>query len=78
MDLEQAAIVLGAILPRYPTLFAIYEKIDGYDVMYEKKWSHRVFGSSLENRTGHEIICSSHEFPAPVFGKNSENKFINT
>ncbi len=51
MDLELAAIILGTILPRYPTLFAIYEKIGRYDVMYEKKWSYRVFGSSPENRT---------------------------
>jgi hypothetical protein len=51
MDLEPAAIVLNAILPLYPTLFAVYEKIGRYDVMYEEKWSHRVFGSSPENRT---------------------------
>jgi len=51
MDLELAAIVLGVILLLYPAFFAIYEKIGGNDVMYEKKWSHRVFGSSPENRT---------------------------
>jgi hypothetical protein len=36
MDVELLAIVLGAILPLYPALFAIYEKIGRYDVMYEE------------------------------------------
>jgi len=37
MDLELAAIILGEILPRYPALFAIYEKIGRHDVMFDKK-----------------------------------------
>jgi len=36
MDVELLVIVLGTILPLYPALFAIYEKIGRYDVMYEE------------------------------------------
>jgi hypothetical protein len=31
MDTEITAIVLGAVLPLYPLLFAIYQKIGTYD-----------------------------------------------
>jgi len=36
MDVELLAVVLGAVLPLYPALFVIYEKIGRYDVMCEE------------------------------------------
>ena len=36
MDVELLAVVLGAVLPLYPALFVIYQKIGKYDVMYEE------------------------------------------
>jgi len=36
MDVELLAIVLGTILPLYPALFVIYEKIGKYDVVCEE------------------------------------------
>jgi len=41
MDVELLAIVLGAVLPLYPALFVIYQKIGRYDVMYEEFGTHR-------------------------------------
>ena len=35
MDSDFIMIVLGAVLPIYPALFAIYQKIGEYDVMCE-------------------------------------------
>ncbi len=35
MDNDLVAILLGAILPVYPALFVIYQKIGRYDVMCE-------------------------------------------
>ena len=35
MDSDFIMIVLGAVLPIYPALFAIYQKIGKYDVMCE-------------------------------------------
>ncbi len=36
MDTEILGILLGSVLPIYPVLFAIHQKIGGYDVMYEE------------------------------------------
>jgi hypothetical protein len=36
MDIELLAVGLGAVLPLYPALFAIYQKIGRYDVMCEE------------------------------------------
>ncbi len=36
MDIELLAIVLGAVLPLYPALFVIYQKIGRYDVVCEE------------------------------------------
>jgi len=36
MDSELIVIVLGAVLPIYPALFVIYQKIGKYDVMCEE------------------------------------------
>lgn len=36
MTLEFTAVVLGAILPVYPALFIIYQKIGKYDAMCEE------------------------------------------
>ena len=41
MDVELSAVVLGAVLPLYPALFVIYQKIGRYDVMYEEFGTHR-------------------------------------
>jgi len=35
MSIEFTAVVLGAVLPIYPALFVIYQKIGKYDVMCE-------------------------------------------
>jgi len=36
MDVEVLAVVLGAVLPLYPALFVIYQKIGKYDVVCEE------------------------------------------
>jgi len=36
METEMLAIVLGAVLPIYPMLFAIYQKIGKYDEVVEE------------------------------------------
>ena len=36
MDVELLAVVLGAVLPLYPALFVIYQKIGRYDVVCEE------------------------------------------
>ncbi|GAB6285126.1 MAG: hypothetical protein STSR0009_13270 [Methanoregula sp.] len=36
MDVELLAIILGTIHPLYPALFAIFEKIYRFDVMYKE------------------------------------------
>jgi len=36
MDSDIIVIVLGAVLPIYPALFVIYQKIGKYDVMCEE------------------------------------------
>ena len=36
MDTELLGIVLGAVLPLYPLLFAIYQKIGKYDEVVEE------------------------------------------
>lgn len=36
MDADISVIVLGAVLPIYPALFVIYQKIGKYDVMCEE------------------------------------------
>ena len=36
MDADIIVIVLGAVLPIYPALFVIYQKIGKYDVMCEE------------------------------------------
>jgi len=36
MDSDFIMIVLGAVLPIYPALFVIYQKIGKYDVMCEE------------------------------------------
>ena len=36
MDIEILAIVLGAVLPLYPALFAVYQRIGRYDVVCEE------------------------------------------
>ena len=36
MDIELLAIFLGALLPLYPALFVIYQKIGKYDVVCEE------------------------------------------
>ena len=36
MDIELLAVVLGAVLPLYPALFVIYQKIGRYDVVCEE------------------------------------------
>ena len=36
METELLAIVLGAVLPIYPMLFAIYQKIGKYDEVVEE------------------------------------------
>jgi hypothetical protein len=33
MDIETTALILGAVLPLYPSLFVIYEKIGKYEVI---------------------------------------------
>ncbi len=41
METEILAIVLGAVLPIYPMLFAIYQKIGRYDEVVEEFRRHR-------------------------------------
>ena len=36
MDTEFLALLLGAVLPLYPLLFAIYQKIGRYDEIVEE------------------------------------------
>ena len=36
MDYELLAVVLGAVLPIYPALFGIYQKIGRYDEVVEE------------------------------------------
>ena len=36
MDIETLGILLGAVLPLYPLLFAIYQKIGKYDEIVEE------------------------------------------
>ena len=36
MDTETLSITLGAVLPLYPLLFAIYQKIGKYDEVVEE------------------------------------------
>ncbi|HNX18501.1 MAG TPA: hypothetical protein PKM50_09285 [Methanoregula sp.] len=36
MDYEFSGLVLGAVLPLYPLLFAIYQKIGRYDEVVEE------------------------------------------
>jgi hypothetical protein len=36
MSIEFTAVVLGAVLPIYPALFVIYQKIGKYDAMCEE------------------------------------------
>jgi hypothetical protein len=36
MDVELLAIVLGAVLPLYPALFVIYQRIGKYDLVCEE------------------------------------------
>ena len=36
MDVEFLAIFLGAVLPLYPALFAVYQRIGRYDVVCEE------------------------------------------
>jgi hypothetical protein len=36
MDIEVVAIFLGAVLPLYPALFAVYQRIGRYDVVCEE------------------------------------------
>lgn len=33
MDIETTALVIGVVLPLYPSLFLIYEKIGKYEVI---------------------------------------------
>ncbi|MCX6689191.1 MAG: hypothetical protein NTZ39_05835 [Methanoregula sp.] len=33
MDIETTALILGVVLPLYPSLFLIYEKIGKYEVI---------------------------------------------
>ena len=36
MDIETVGIFLGAVIPLYPMLFAIYQKIGKYDEVVEE------------------------------------------
>ncbi|MDP2797487.1 MAG: hypothetical protein Q8N94_08275 [Methanoregula sp.] len=36
MDIETSGILLGVVLPLYPMLFAIYQKIGKYDEVVEE------------------------------------------
>jgi hypothetical protein len=40
MDYELIAIILGAVLPLYPALFGIYQKIGKYDVLCNEFGAH--------------------------------------
>ncbi len=40
MDIEFLAIMLGAVLPIYPALFGIYQRIGKYDVACEEFATH--------------------------------------
>jgi len=40
MDYELLAVILGAVLPVYPALFGIYQKIGRYDVLCEQFSAH--------------------------------------
>ena len=33
MDIETTALILGVVLPLYPSLFLVYEKIGKYEVI---------------------------------------------
>jgi hypothetical protein len=41
MDVEFLIIVLGVVLPLYPSLFAVYEKIGKYEVICAEFEAHR-------------------------------------
>jgi len=41
METEVLGIMLGAVLPLYPMLFAIYQKIGKYDEVIEEFKKHR-------------------------------------
>ena len=41
METEVLGIMLGAVLPLYPMLFAIYQKIGKYDEVVEEFKKHR-------------------------------------
>ena len=34
MDLETTALILGVVIPLYPSLFTIYERIGKYEMVY--------------------------------------------
>jgi len=41
MDVELLVIVLGVVLPLYPSLFVIYERIGKYEVICAEFEAHR-------------------------------------
>ena len=41
MDVELIVVVLGIVLPLYPSLFVIYERIGKYEVICAEFESHR-------------------------------------
>jgi len=51
MDIETTALILGVVLPLYPSLFLIYEKIGKYEVICAE------FGAL---RAEHEKIKGEH------------------
>ena len=54
METEMAGILLGVVLPLYPLLFAIYQKIGKYDEIVEEfKKLRAEHESHKENYHGH-------------------------
>jgi len=51
MDIETTALILGVVLPLYPSLFLVYEKIGCYEVICAE------FGAL---RAEHEKIKGEH------------------
>jgi hypothetical protein len=54
METEMAGILLGVVLPLYPLLFAIYQKIGTYDEIVEEfKKLRAEHDAHKENYHGH-------------------------
>lgn len=61
MDFEAISIIIAVVLPLYPSLFVIYQKIGKYDVMCED------FRALREE---HDLVMKGKESHGPSTGSN--------